>query len=159
MNGTGSDHGLIEREIVHTGPAPLFGIYREAPTYRVVMHVLQPFGELFGMADKTVPELVLPSGALCFAQPINLERRDSLDVLENAGNRQRMLRRDEGMPVVGHQHVAAKKKAKTLSRTDDRAEDDPIFRLVEQSFTPIEIGCDEEDPVRGAQSGDVRHTL
>ena len=72
-------------------------------------------------------------------QPINLERIDSLDVLENAGNRQRMLRRDEGMPVVGHQHLAAKKKAKALSRTDDRAEDDPIFRLVEQSFTRLRL--------------------
>ena len=79
------------------------------------MHVFQPFGELLGMSHKTVPELMLPAGAFCFAQLIDLERRHSLDVLEDFGNRQRMLRRDESMPVIGHQHVAAEKKTKTFS--------------------------------------------
>ena len=49
--------------------------------------LFQPFCELFGVAHKAVPELMLPAGTFCFAQFVDLEGRLSLDVLKDIGNR------------------------------------------------------------------------
>jgi len=54
-------NGWVEGKVVVTGPPPLCGLLDQTLPDRVHVHVLQPLSEFLGMADKPIPELVLPA--------------------------------------------------------------------------------------------------
>jgi hypothetical protein len=60
LDWTDGHNGFVEGEIIVTGPTPLFGLLDQTLTDRVHVHVFQPLSKFFGIADKPIPELMLP---------------------------------------------------------------------------------------------------
>lgn len=115
--------------------------------YRIQMHVHQPVIELFGVAHKPVPELVLPEGSLGSAFVVQFPRGNLFHTVDDLGYRERVSRPDQRMPVVGHHDIAVEQKLEPLARLLRRVENDGILAYAERLNTPEEVNRDEEDAI------------
>ena len=61
LDWAGGDNGFVEREVVAARPTPLFWFFDQSLPNRVHVHIVQAFSEFLAVANKTIPELALPS--------------------------------------------------------------------------------------------------
>jgi hypothetical protein len=156
-NGTCGHDGFVEGEIIVAGPAPLVWLFYQTFADGIVMHVIQAFPKLLGVADKPVPKLMLPSRPARAIPTIDLQRRNPFHVPKDVRNGDRKMREDERVPVIGHENVAAEQETKALALLRDGLSKDSILRFLKMPLSEAEIGCDEEDLVGGFQTLHVGH--
>jgi hypothetical protein len=78
-------------------------------------------------------------------------------VVQHLLKQQRVLRPDQGVPVVGHQYVAAEQKSQPSPRSLQHVDEQRVFRFVESPDPRAKVYVDEENTVREAQAVHVRH--
>jgi len=115
---------------------------------RIEVHVTKALMELPRMADKTVPELMLPNGTTPVAQAVEFEGRDAFYSLNDAGDGCWKSRPNQSVPMIRHQDVATQEKSHLLSCLGDSFQDDSVFRVAKGNFSGNEVGSDEEYLVR-----------
>jgi len=121
------------------------------------VHVVQAFAELPLVAHKAVPELMLPQRPASTALLVQPQRHDLFGVVQNLPEEQWVLGPDQGVPVVGHQHVPTKGKTQPSPRSFQHLEQQGVLRYVEpRKFRP-KIHADEENTVGEAEPIDVGH--
>ena len=82
---------------------------------------------------------------------------DLLDVVQNPLDQKRIMRPDQGVPVVGHQDIAAEQKPQPSPRSLQHVDEQRVFRFVKSPDPRAKVYVDEENTVREAQAVHVRH--
>ena len=114
------------------------------------MHVLQARSEFFLVSHKAIPKLVLPQRTLCTPPRVQPQRHDLFGVIQHLLDQQRILRPNQGVPVVGHQDIAAEQKSQPPPRSLQYGQEQIVFRFVESPDLRTKVDADEEDAVRVA---------
>jgi hypothetical protein len=71
------------------------------------MHVLQALSEFPLVPHKAITILVLPERSAGSSPGVNPQGHDLLSVVQHLLDQQRVLRPNQGVPVVGHQNITA----------------------------------------------------
>src|SRR5258708_37288593 len=120
------------------------------------MHVIQPLVELFRGPHKPLPKLVLPHRTDGIALAIDGTRRSPFDVLHHARNGERMSGPNQRVPVVRHQHEAAKLEPQFVPSFTDGRDNQIQLASFEWRHPPAKIDRNKEYPVRNSQTANTR---
>jgi len=123
------------------------------------MHILEPLAKLPLMPDKTIPELVLPHGAVALAQLIESSGRDVLHILHHPRNSQRITGKEQRMPVVRHRNVAANQEAQATPRFFQGAQQHGVLIGRQHRRMALKVDRNEEDSIGEAQPRNVGHAM
>jgi len=121
----------------------------------IQVHVFQPLLEFPFVTHKAIPKLVLPQGSLTTPRRVKPERRDLLDVVQHLGDQQRILRPDQGVPMLRQQNIAAQQEHEPTSRSLQHVDDQRVFARPEWLDSRPEVNADKEDAIREAQTMNV----
>lgn len=123
------------------------------------MHVIQSLSKLLGMTHKTIPKLMLPKRSFRVAGGVEAKGCYLFRVMQHFGNRQRIGGPDEGVPMIGHQHVAAEEKLKAESCCRDHVDQQWILVLSERLDHGLKVDVRKEKTVGNEQAVNVRHVF
>jgi len=143
---------LVQSKIVVTRPPPIFRPLDQAFPDGIQVHVFQPLLEFPLVAHKAIPKLVLPQRSPAPPPGVKPQRRDLLDVVQHLPDQKRIPRPDQGVPVVGHQNIAAEHKPQPSPRSLQHVNDQRVFGIAESPDPRPKVHVDKEDAVREAQT-------
>ena len=138
---------FVQRKVIIARPRPVVRPLDQAFSHRIQVQIIQPFAELLSMADKAVPELMLPNRPRGAPSTVEGARRNPFDILNHAGNGEGKTRPEKRVPVIRHQHVSQKQKAQFQARCFQGIRHLPVFCLRKGSEGSAQIDGNEEDPV------------
>ena len=82
---------------------------------------------------------------------------DLLDVVQNPLDQKRIMRPDQGVPVVGHQDIAAEQNPQPSLRSLQHVDDQCVFRFAESPEPRSKIDTEKEYTVGVAEATDIGH--
>src|SRR3989442_7713330 len=91
---------FVQRKVIIARPRPVVRPLDQAFSHRIQVQIIQPFAELLSMADKAVPELMLPNRPRSVPSTAKGARRNPSDILNHAGKGDGETRPEKSVAMI-----------------------------------------------------------